>query len=414
MKALKQNSEGLLRFLRHRLVTPSDETVVLESDQESMVYLTDRNRLQPLLHTLRGVEDDLGLDDTVLESYRNEAHRRMLFGNQQIRHALAFVEALQEAGVPCICMRGPFASQDLYGDPGIRPYNDIDLLVPRGCAMEAWGVAKKLRYELFSRGMPVKYFLRHHLHWQLRQPEQNVICDLHWAVDHPYRMYRIDYEAIFAEARRVESPFGSWMEPHPMHHLILTALHVRKHVEELYTISQQPDGVAVLVARGEVLHLIDAALLLQRHGQVLDWDRLGDVAADWNAEEAVVGCLALVQRAFGVSVPQPWFKSFQSAIPAWRLSDSSIKFPAGNVWAKALSRSARVGGFRAEKVCEAGDYLFPPAELFGAEPGFGRWLRRRSHQFFAAARLGFAGIDTAVATSVARVRMRYHNNSTSG
>ena len=320
----------LLLFFKQRLVAPGAEGFDLfdDADADALAALIKRNRLEALMHTLPGLDDTMPLGSDAAERYRGESFRRMLFGNHQISQGVAFAAALADAGVPCLCMRGPYTSLDLYGDPGIRPYNDLDLLVPRKQAMAAWQVACDLGYELFTPGMPVRYFLRHHLHWQLRQPKQNVICDLHWAVEHPYRLYKIDYDAIFAAAQTVRCEGRTWHEPAPIHHVLLTAIHLRKHVDELWRWSKQPSGLEALVARGELLHLLDLALLVQRHGAKLDWDALSETAVTWNACEALAGSLALMQEAFALEIPAGWLGALEAAIPDWQRAlpaDSAAK-----------------------------------------------------------------------------------------
>ena len=408
MELSENNASRLIyQFLRDRLIVPASNPAMVVAPEflPEVEVLVKANRLEPLIHALRNEEDSIPFSDAVEGAYRTEAYRRMLFGAHQMRQALAFSDALKEDGIPCICMRGPFTSQDLYGDPGIRAYNDIDLLVPRGQATDAWRVAQKLGYELFSPHMPVKYFLRHHLHWQLKQPHQNVLCDLHWAVEHPYRLYRIDYDDVFARSVEVSSPHGSWIEPAPVHHLIFTALHIRKHVDDVLSLSLKSGGIAAMARRGEVLHLIDFACLLQKHRLELDWRDLFDVAASWHGLEALAACLSLVQDAFGTEFPEGYLAEMIEAIPVWQRAESVGD--RSEMGERALGKAALRGGFRAEKLQDAFYYLTPPLAYFGQGSNVLRRLQRVRHQCVAGVRLTFAGVDTLIATSWAECCTRW-------
>jgi hypothetical protein len=399
-------SAHLIRFLKDRLVAPSSIPFsgMSPGEMSELERLIEVNRLQPLMHTLQTLEDEIPFTADYDEQLRSEAYRRMLFGNHQVKQAVAFAQALENKGIRCICMRGPFASLDLYGDAGIRPYNDIDLLVPRSKAMDAWRVACDRGYELFSAHMPVRYFLRHHLHWQLKQPQQNVICDLHWAVEHPYRLYRIDYAVVFADAVKVQTGQGSWYEPAPGHHILLTALHIRKHVDDLHALSLQSDGLDVLLRRGELLHLIDLALLIQRHGAVLNWEKLASDARRWNCLDALSGSLACVKRAFDLSVPDGFMDRLHIAVPDWQIAGETRALPQGRLPRALLGALAKKGGFRVEKIRDAYRYFSPPDEYFSDQPGTHRsWLRLR-HQCHAARVLAFAAVDTTLATCIAQAR----------
>jgi Uncharacterised nucleotidyltransferase len=88
--------------------------------------------------------------------------------------------ALRRAGVACLLLKGPTIASWLYGDGGVRPYADTDLLVPPDRVPEAEKVLASLR---FSRYLDAADTLGWELganRWQRRRDGADI--DLHWTL----------------------------------------------------------------------------------------------------------------------------------------------------------------------------------------------------------------------------------------
>jgi Uncharacterised nucleotidyltransferase len=95
--------------------------------------------------------------------------------------SLRAVSTLAEAGIPCVPLKGPPLSEVLYGDPGRRLSNDIDLLVPTDQLRAAVEVVRSLGYArptdyVDESGLPQLHFMLVHEHEKLPPVE------LHWRV----------------------------------------------------------------------------------------------------------------------------------------------------------------------------------------------------------------------------------------
>ena len=53
----------------------------------------------------------------------------------------------QATDAPGIVLKGPAISDRLYPDPGLRPYNDLDLLVARRALQDAKAALSAIGYE---------------------------------------------------------------------------------------------------------------------------------------------------------------------------------------------------------------------------------------------------------------------------
>ncbi len=122
--------------------------------------------------------------------------------------ALRVRTALAEAGIRSTMLKGPALSEAIYGDPGRRLSNDIDLLVDTEQLDAAVGLAQRLGYAgpsdyVQACGLPVLHFALHHDRGELPPVE------LHWRIHW--------YEQRFARERLLPptlNPGGDW-RPEP-------------------------------------------------------------------------------------------------------------------------------------------------------------------------------------------------------
>ena len=102
--------------------------------------------LMPLLYQrLR----ELGIDDPILMRLKGAHHFHWCKNHLRLRECLQGVDALLAAGCSVVVLKGA-SLLDRYGDPGLRPMADIDVLVPRTRAVPAMDA-------LLASGWSLKY-----------------------------------------------------------------------------------------------------------------------------------------------------------------------------------------------------------------------------------------------------------------
>jgi hypothetical protein len=92
------------------------------------------------------------------------------------------VEALGRSGVDAVVMKGPALAVSLFGDVGLRPFDDLDLLVPAAQVAEAQRVLRELGYRsAYEEPRAWDEWVRRNCeeapYWNAAE---NVVCDLHW------------------------------------------------------------------------------------------------------------------------------------------------------------------------------------------------------------------------------------------
>jgi hypothetical protein len=76
------------------------------------------------------------------------ARRLTAVHNLRLRHELGrVIEALRQAGIPALALKGVVLAYTTYADPSLRPMTDLDLLVPTGKREKALEILHKVGFE---------------------------------------------------------------------------------------------------------------------------------------------------------------------------------------------------------------------------------------------------------------------------
>jgi glycosyltransferase involved in cell wall biosynthesis len=138
------------------------------------------HRLLPLVHrNLKAA----GVDDPDLPRLAG-LRRRHWYENQvrlhQVRSAL---DVLTAAGIPLLFLKGVPLALSYYGDLGLRPMGDVDVLVPRSEAERALDALEALSWR-DAGGLTRQQLWRTHHGSGLRHPDGGDL-DLHWHLGTP-------------------------------------------------------------------------------------------------------------------------------------------------------------------------------------------------------------------------------------
>ncbi|WP_158564391.1 nucleotidyltransferase domain-containing protein [Jiangella anatolica] len=245
-------------------------------DEARFVTAVRRHRVAPLAHVLLR---DAGLAPAeTLRADRNAAMAHHL-------RAVATLGALDELfdDLSWVAFKGPVLSETAHPVPGIRTYQDLDVLVDpadlrRGVdrLLDAgWRVAdppEALRYRATPGEMHVL-------------TPSGLIIDLHWAMLN-MKTERVEFSIGTREllSRRVRVPLGlgaAWTLD-PVDSLVHACLH------------------ATLTGADRMLLLVDVDALARR---VDRWDDVVERAREWGAGPALAVVLSRARRVLGTPFP---------------------------------------------------------------------------------------------------------------
>lgn len=144
---------------------------------------------------------------------------------------LRLLDLLEGAGIEVMPIKGPTLSQDVYGDPTVRSFGDLDILVRPPDAARARLVLLANGYR--DQGPYNERILRRGRRSESEIPmvhaQSGVMVDLHWQLTVGYSTRAISAERILASTRTIELVGRQVRVPSREDQLLLTALHAARH-----------------------------------------------------------------------------------------------------------------------------------------------------------------------------------------
>lgn len=213
---------------------------------------------------------------------------RQLYGTLLRNTALAddlraASEALREAGIESLAVKGVVLAEAVYGNLALRPAADIDVLVRRADLQGARAVLHSLGFWHRSEPLGDEWAHGHHDEPYFRRTAHREVClELHWAL---------------WPSDRFRSDAGVWERARP----------VELGGSTLRTLSREDTLLHLAIHRTRsplrLRSLCDVAELLRRDGVELDWDAVHERATAIGARTAVYCVLTLSERLLGAPVP---------------------------------------------------------------------------------------------------------------
>jgi hypothetical protein len=253
----------------------------------------------------------------------------MLFTLSLTAEMLRLLDGFAASGVEILVIKGPVLSSRCYGDPGVRQYADLDLIVRDEDILRSTEVMNSLGY---AANIPVGAIKAAKIpgEYAFRQRATKLLVEFHTGQTFRYYPQPLPMEKIFARQARVpvegqEVP-GLSVEDE----LVLICIHGAKHFWE------------------RLLWIADVAALVSR--QEVDWDRTLAAAQEVGAERMLRVGLRLAMEVAGAQLPQRISEWVQADAGANRLCTriarrlpGAVAKPPG-IFSRALFRMRMRGG----------------------------------------------------------------------
>ena len=255
-------------------------------DWNVVVELAKRHRLRPLL--LNALES-MGLEAVprpVLDQLKQARQALVVHNLLRSHELLRVLRRFREQGIEALAFKGPVLGQDAYGDVGLRPFGDLDLLLHRRDLLKAKAMLSSEGYRpdrVMDEAEEATY-LNDQFAYGLVHEGRGVEIELHWALTHRRFAFRVDTEAVWDRSRTVT--FGG--EPvrtlGPEDLLVFLCVHGAKHEWK------------------QLVWLCDVAELLRRNPGI-DGARVLELARAARCERMLRLGLRLAHRWFGAPLP---------------------------------------------------------------------------------------------------------------
>jgi Uncharacterised nucleotidyltransferase len=217
------------------------------------------------------------------EKLQNRMRAQQLFSLSMTAELFRILEQFEKAGIESLLVKGPLVSLLAYGDPAVRSYVDLDLVVRHENVLAASQIMTALGFEadvpeqaIRAGKIPGEYLFG--------RPGTRQIVELHTEKTFRYYPRPMRIADLYDRQRRVlldgkEIPTLSLEDE-----FVLNCIHGAKHFWE------------------RLMWTADIAAMVVRCPEI-EWDRTRQAASDVGAERMLSVALLLAESLLGVSVP---------------------------------------------------------------------------------------------------------------
>ncbi|NOT02536.1 MAG: nucleotidyltransferase family protein [Phycisphaerales bacterium] len=258
-----------------------------------------------------------GLCGLLLESARSQATNIPEAAERQLRsetdhcasvnrYALSrlteIAGSFRDAHIDLMVLKGAALIADLYGDPGLRPMSDLDLLIHPCDADRADGLLRLLGFDRGQSLLTCDFYPRYHYETEYRQRGPRPLrLDVHVRPWRPLRYGRlIPAYALWGDKREVIVGAGTMNVPGRTEMLIHLLGHAAFHGAD------------------RLLWLVDIHRYATVHHCDIDWRQFTTRLEDWRLTCASRLAIDCTERSLGPCIPDHVRSALATARPNWR------------------------------------------------------------------------------------------------
>lgn len=298
----------LIRWLRAFLAVegtpPLSAPIEEEVDWNLLLQLAAWHRVMPLLYrSLRGAPSQAVPESvlTQIEAYVRAAAGNSLFLTGELLRLLKRFEA---QGIPAIPFKGSALAFFLYGDPALRQFNDLDILLHQEDLPAAKTLMLSLgyqpEYQLTRRQEKIYLQNRFHDRFTLARGDTRINVELHWDImpgDFPFHP---DWKGIWERCEPLSLASATMTTLSPEDLLLFLCMHGSKHSWE------------------RLQWLCDVAQLVRCHA-TMDWGKVMEQAKTSIGQQMLFLGLFLANDILGTPIPRELEQKIQHDPPTARL-----------------------------------------------------------------------------------------------
>ena len=263
------------------------------------------------------------------ESLRAWRRAYTLFTMNLTAEMFRLFDGFAASGVEALVIKGPVLSARCYGDPGLRQYGDLDLIVRDKDIQRSTELMISLGYEpsvplraIRAKKIPGEYVFR--------QSSTKLLVEFHTELTFRYHPRTLPLENLFQRQTRVNIDSHKVPALSPEDELILICIHGAKHFWQ------------------QLSYIADVAAFVTR--QELDWGRVMAAAAEVGGERMLYVGLRLAADLLGAPLPESVGAALRSDRTVGRLAKQITRcLPAAGsgppgIFERAMFRMRMRGG----------------------------------------------------------------------
>jgi len=262
------------------------------SDWEPIVQESNRHGVTPLLyHRLKTLHPGTPIPNEVEQRLRR-SYLESVSRNMGLYYKLGKVlEILRHENIPVIALKGAHLAGVVYASIGLRPMNDVDLLVHKDDLMRAEVALLQIDFTPLDFNRVV---WKDNSHFAYRLPSREFSVEVHWNFLPSMYPFNIDIDGQWERSRPaiIAGVEVSILSPEDL--LLYLCLHASKHLFEM--------GLKLLY---------DIFEAIRHYGKEIDWKQTQLRSGQWGVEKCVYLALKLARNLLGASVPDEVLETFE-------------------------------------------------------------------------------------------------------
>jgi len=224
------------------------------------------------------------IPSSFLDSLRVQQRAHLLSNLAMTAELFRVLELFRQSEIECVVVKGPVLSLRAYGEPAIRQYADLDLLLRQKDIPRAAEIVVDAAYDsrisaeaIRGDKIPGEY--------HFRGQGSKIILELHTESTLRYFPLPLPIEKYFDSKTSVSLDGRPVPALSAEHEFVLISVHGATHFWE------------------RLMWISDVAAMVHNHPE-LDWNLIQRSAAEVGAERMVRVALLLAERCLGVAIPK--------------------------------------------------------------------------------------------------------------
>lgn len=358
-------------------IEPSKFYILSDSDWDKIVRLANRQNVIPLLYMcLKRLGQSTAIPINVVQKLQ-KAYLFNAAKNIYIYHELSkLLRKFQDEGIPVILLKGAHLAKFVYGNIGLRPMVDVDLLVRKKDLSRIEEKITGMGYSLPGDLLDKKFYYKTHFHLQYYNKGKKLLLEIHWNILDDFKLFRPVVGDIWKMARVSQPGNLNTLVMSPEHLLIYGCAHIDKHGYLNKYLWDKPGCVEHLLSDmggNQLIWFFDIFLINKHYAGRMDWKLVKETCQKWGVEKSVYCTLQIVNRLFQTSIgtdilnkiKKPGIRKYESIIfecmiNKWKKKQMGSIFQL--IHSKSLAMNSRLQ-FRLIRLLDLPGYIFPDIEL---------------------------------------------------
>ena len=276
----------------------AEDIVGLPLDWEEILESARWHGVAPLLYNnLKGIQKSRSIPQRVMDELRTDYNAnlaRNMYIYAELRNILG---AFRKKGVEVILLKGAVLAKTIYGDIGLRPMSDVDLLVRKGDLPHAEKILSGLGYLFYGYNNTQEWIRENDYHIVYIHPSKNIPVEIHWHItkdSHPFRIRNIDTGIIETWWERAETAEISGNKV-----LMLCPEDLIFHLSHHFFKHRFVRHKGVFWNKGALIQLCDILQILKHYKDRIDWVRLISEAEKCGTDSIICTTLWIVRGILG-------------------------------------------------------------------------------------------------------------------